>query len=36
MHYVAPVGAKNAYIARALAVVTPFLPPSQADNRLVA
>lgn len=36
MHYVAPVGEKDAYIARALAVVTPFLPPSQADNRLVA
>lgn len=30
MHYVAPVGEKDAYIARALAAVTPFLPVAQA------
>jgi len=29
MHYVAPVGEKDAYVARALAVVTPFLPSGQ-------
>ena len=27
MHYVAPVGEKDAYVDRALAVVTPFLTP---------
>ncbi|MDI1294888.1 MAG: DJ-1/PfpI family protein [bacterium] len=26
MHYVAPVGEKDAWVARAMAVVTPFLP----------
>ena len=30
MHYVAPVGEKDTYIARALAAVTPFLPVAQA------
>jgi transcriptional regulator GlxA family with amidase domain len=30
IHYVAPVGEKDAYIAQALAAVTPFLPLSQA------
>jgi transcriptional regulator GlxA family with amidase domain len=29
MHYVAPVGEKDAYVARALAVVTPFLPAAK-------
>lgn len=29
MHYVAPVGEKEAYVARAMAVVTPFLTPPQ-------
>jgi hypothetical protein len=28
IRYVAPVGEKEAYIARALAAVTPFLPAS--------
>jgi transcriptional regulator GlxA family with amidase domain len=30
IHYVAPVGEKDAHIAQALAAVTPFLPLSQA------
>jgi transcriptional regulator GlxA family with amidase domain len=29
MHYVAPVGEKDAYVARAMAVVSPFLPSGQ-------
>lgn len=29
MHYVAPVGEKETYVSRALAVVTPFLTPPQ-------
>lgn len=29
MHYVAPVGEKDAYVARAMSVVTPFLTPPQ-------
>jgi transcriptional regulator GlxA family with amidase domain len=29
MHYVAPVGEKEAYIGRALAAVTPFLPEAK-------
>lgn len=29
MHYVAPVGEKEAYVERALAAVTPFLPATQ-------
>lgn len=30
MHYVAPVGEKEAYVERALATVTPFLKPARA------
>ena len=30
MRYVAPVGEKDAYVERALATVTPFLPPAKA------
>lgn len=30
IHYVAPVGEKDAYVERALATVTPFLTPAQA------
>ena len=29
IHYVAPVGEKQAWVARAMAVVTPFLPDAQ-------
>jgi transcriptional regulator GlxA family with amidase domain len=29
MHYVAPVGEKEAWVARAMAVVTPFLPGTE-------
>lgn len=32
MHYVAPVGEKDGYVQRALANVTPYLPP---DGRIV-
>jgi transcriptional regulator GlxA family with amidase domain len=31
MHYVAPVGEKDAYVAQALSVITPFLPKSDAS-----
>ncbi len=30
IHYVAPVGEKEAYIARAIAVIAPFLQPAEA------
>ncbi|WP_321490317.1 DJ-1/PfpI family protein [uncultured Hyphomonas sp.] len=30
MHYVAPVGEKDAYVSRALAAVSPFLPTAEA------
>jgi hypothetical protein len=33
MHYVAPVGQKEAYVERALAIVAPFLTP---ENMAVA
>jgi putative intracellular protease/amidase len=33
LHYVAPVGEKDAYVQRAMAAVTPFLPSLQAAAR---
>ena len=32
LHYVAPVGEKDSYVARALAAVTPYLPAAAAVN----
>ena len=33
MHYVAPVGEKDAYVARAMQNITPFLAPAAAGFR---
>ena len=33
MHYVAPVGEKDAYVSRALAAVSPFLPVTEEPTR---
>lgn len=36
MHYVAPVGEKDAYVSRALAAVSPFLPVAEPVAHLAA